>query len=82
MTLPTENPTAFSVGRTDEDGDVGRGIAVLDSLLFQDMRWCPNCGGEQIFVPVYEFAGGRVGFCFGCGDERIAGFTRVTTEVA
>lgn len=57
-------------------------LAALDPLLYRDMRWCPNCGGEQIFVPVYEFDGGRVGVCLGCGDERIAGFTRVTGEVA
>jgi hypothetical protein len=82
MTLPTENPTAFFVGENNEGGDVGRGIAVLDSDRYRDMRWCANCGGEQVFVPVYEFEGGRVGVCLGCGDERVARFSRVTTEVA
>jgi hypothetical protein len=70
-------PTSVSV----EDGELGE-FVVLDSQLYQDMRWCANCGGPQIFVPVYEFESGRVGFCFGCGEERIAPFTRLNSEAA
>jgi hypothetical protein len=45
-------------------------------------RWCVNCGGEQTFVPVYEVKAGRVGFCFGCNEEKIVAFTRVNSESA
>jgi hypothetical protein len=49
---------------------------------YQDMRWCINCAGEQLFVVVSEFEGGRIGFCFGCGDERVVPFSRVTSSEA
>jgi hypothetical protein len=48
----------------------------------QEMRHCENCGGPQIFVIAWEFDGGRVGCCLGCGDERIERFTRTTGEAA
>lgn len=54
----------------------------LDPSLHQQMTWCANCGGQQIFLAVYEFDGGRVGCCLGCGEERVVPFSRVTTEVA
>lgn len=57
-------------------------IVALDPLLYQDMRWCPNCGGEQVFVEVYEFDGGRLGICLGCGEERVVLWTRATGEAA
>lgn len=87
MNLPTERFSSHnseSVGGCGDGGlNLGGGtVAVLDSQLYQDMRWCPNCGGAQIFVVVYEFEGGRVGVCLGCGDERIAAFTRTTQEAA
>ncbi len=49
---------------------------------YQDMRWCPNCGGQQIFLPVYECEAGRVGLCMGCGEERLVAFTRANSEAA
>lgn len=55
-------------------------ISVLDPFIHQDMRPCANCGGLQVFVEVYEFEHGRMGFCFGCGDERVLNFTRTTGE--
>jgi hypothetical protein len=55
-------------------------LTALDSAVYRDPKWCANCGGEQTFVEVYEFEGGRVGFCLGCGEERIARFTRVSSE--
>jgi hypothetical protein len=64
-----------------EDGAPG-GISVLDSDVYRDMRWCSKCGGEQIFVMVYEFASGRVGCCLGCGDERVELFTRTVGKAA
>jgi hypothetical protein len=57
-------------------------IALLDSSVYQDMCWCMNCGGERVFLSVYEFEGGRVGCCMGCGEQRIAPFTRTTSEEA
>jgi hypothetical protein len=81
MSLLTDNSAPpWSVSTRGQDGDAPTGIAVLNSDICRNMRWCPNCGGEQIFVEVYEFHGGRVGFCFGCGEERVAPFTRVNSE--
>ena len=81
MNLPTENPTPFSVG--GEDGGVFRGsVAVLDSSIYRDMRWCVGCAGEQVFLEVYEFSGGRVGVCLGCGEEKLIPFTRTNSEAA
>lgn len=58
-------------------------IIVLDSTLYQDMRWCANCGGEKIFVPVFLIEDqGWLGYCLGCGEEKFAAFTRVTQEAA
>jgi hypothetical protein len=57
-------------------------LAPLDAWLYQDMRWCAHCGGEQVFLPVFEFEGGRVGLCLGCGDERVIWFTRTTAGEA
>lgn len=80
--LPTENSVLLrSVGKEEEEGGShfeGSGIAVLDSDKYRDMRWCANCAGEQVFVEVYEFEGGRVGVCLGCGEERVVLFTRVS----
>jgi len=53
-------------------------VAALDPFLYQEMRWCVRCGGEQIFVPVFETDFGRVGVCLGCGEERVQRFTRET----
>ena len=81
--LPTEPIPipSTSVGREDGGGG-GEGIApavldVLDQDVYRDMRWCPNCAGEKVFVEVYEFESGRVGVCLGCGEERVVRFTRM-----
>ena len=57
-------------------------VSLVDSTIYQDMLWCSNCGGTRIFLIDYEFDGGRVGCCLGCGDRRVAWFTRVTAEAA
>jgi hypothetical protein len=57
-------------------------VDVIDSAIYQDKSWCSKCGGPQTFVAIYEFDGGRVGCCLGCGDERVVPFTRTTTEAA
>ena len=54
---------------------------VLDPWV-QEMDWCEQCGGEQIVVFAWEFEGGRVGCCLGCGRERVQQFTRTTTTEA
>ena len=62
MSLLTPN----SVSR-NEEGGVSRGeSAVLDPWV-QQMQDCPRCGGPQIVVFAWEFEGGRVGCCLGCG---------------
>ena len=87
---PTEPPSfpTHSVGL--EDGDhqsFGERVAVLEvpklnfsalnADVYRDMRWCPDCGGNQVFVEVFEFEGGRVGVCLGCGEERVVRFSRM-----
>jgi hypothetical protein len=78
MSLLTESSTIPTSGGAAS----GRGIAALDLDLHRDMRWCANCGGEQVFLEVYEFEEGRVGVCLGCGEERIVRFTRTNSEAA
>lgn len=77
LTLLTETSSPL-VGLGD--GQAYEGVAVLDSEKCRDMRWCVNCEGEQVFVEVYEFESGRVGFCSGCGEERVVLFTRASSE--
>jgi hypothetical protein len=81
MTLLTEAPmrTPHSVGN---EGGEERGFAVLDSDVFRDQRWCANCYRLETFVEVYEFEGGRLGYCLGCGEERVVPFTRTNSEAA
>ncbi len=77
MTSPTE-PIAPQATVGDERGDaLGRG-ASLDPFLYQERRFCANCGGERVFVPVFECAIGRVGYCLGCEEQRVIRFTRAT----
>lgn len=57
-------------------------ITVLDQNVHQDMRWCSNCGGEQVFIELYEFAGGRVVVCVGCEQQKVVPFTRTVGEAA
>ena len=54
----------------------------LEPMLYQRSTWCPNCGGLQTFVEVFEIESGRVGFCMGCGDEKFVAFTHATAEAA
>jgi hypothetical protein len=57
------------------------GVASLDPFLYQRMRWCTRCGGQQNFVDVFECEAGRLGCCLGCGEERVIPWSRAT-EVA
>jgi hypothetical protein len=78
---PYSPPSALPAG--EPDGDIPGGVvpARLDSSIYQDQRWCANCGGARIFVDVYETDFGRVRICLGCGEENVVRFSR-TTEAA
>ena len=39
MSLPTPNPVGLEGGEGTE-----RAVAVLDPFIYQDTRWCANCG--------------------------------------
>ena len=68
--LPAEvlspSPPPSSVGV--RNGDLRWDFAVLDSWVHQDMRWCKNCAGEKLFVPVDRFPCGWRGYCLGCEE--------------
>jgi hypothetical protein len=63
-------------------GEMSPPSCVLDPAIHRDMRWCAKCAGPQVFLEVYEFEGGRLVCCQGCGDERVERFTRTTAEAA
>jgi hypothetical protein len=46
------------------------------------MRFCETSGAEQRFIADRVCISGLIGRCTHCGDERIAPFTRVNSEVA
>ena len=64
-----ESPAALDVSALN--------LSALNADVYRDMRWCPDCGGKQVFVEVFEFEGGRVGVCLGCGEERVVRFSRM-----
>lgn len=70
-TEPTPNPTT-TVGA--EGDPLGR--IALDPLVYQEMRWCPDCAGERVFVPILEIDAGRVGICLGCDSRKFIPFSR------
>lgn len=53
-----------------------------DLAIYQDMRFCPRCAGERIFIQVFEVEAGRVGYCVGCGGECFIPFSRTVSEAA
>ena len=63
------------------NGSIGLITPAL-TIPVQYMRFCFKCDSEQIFVAAWECETGLVGCCLGCGDERIAPFTRTTTAGA
>ena len=81
MTLLTEAIASSPHSVGNGGGEETHGFAVL-GLIHQEPRWCANCGGEQTFVPVYEIHIGRVGYCLGCGEERVVPFSRTNSEAA
>jgi hypothetical protein len=81
MTLLTENfPSPIrSVGV--EDGSIPGGVAVLD-IRVEWNEFCNACNRDCTFVAMTRCADGLNAECSGCGDKRIAPFTRMNSEVA
>ena len=79
MSLLTESPHPYSVSLEDGCADcrIPIGVAVLDSDVCRDMRWCAQREEYQEFREFLEGGCGRVGVCLGCGEERIIFFSRV-----
>jgi len=57
-------------------------LPLPDPFLYQERRWCANCGGDQTFVPVDRFPFGWRGYCLGCEDVVYVVDERTTAEVA
>lgn len=82
MTSLTENSGSPPSSVGIEGSGFPVASAALDPFLYQDMRWCADCGGEQLFVPVDRFAGGWRGYCLGCEGTKYVMDTRANSEVA
>lgn len=84
MTFASEFPCERFPTSDAGSGGLKHQVAALDPFLYQEMHSCPNCGGKgpAIFVLVYETEFGRVGYCMGCGEERVQLFSRTTSEAA
>lgn len=87
MTLPAGlELQSHGEGSVGVEGGPARGSAALDfsldSLRYQDMRWCVNCGGQILFVPVDRFPGGWRGYCLGCEEVGYVMDTRANSEAA
>jgi hypothetical protein len=83
MTLPAEyslrlHSTGAGGSMEGEEGSLAA-LGLLDTDVYRDMRWCARCAGPQVFVEVYECEAGRVGFCFGCAEERLVPYSRVNS---
>ena len=65
MTLqPTEPPRALPHSVRAESGDAcgaRSSVAALDPFVYRYMRWCVNCGGEQLLVSHASVPGGAPG---------------------
>jgi hypothetical protein len=83
MTLPANNPLHSRLvgagGSTAGEDYPFAALGLLDTDVYRDMRWCSRCAGPQVFVEVYECEAGRVGFCFGCAEERLVPYSRVNS---
>lgn len=55
-------------------------VAKLEPIVEWD-RFCRNCDKVVRFVADRVCVSGLIGECIGCGDERIAPFTRMNSEV-
>ena len=89
MNLLTENPdtplsrSLVGGGGGAEHSDLAvLETPVLDPWLYQENRYCERCGGWETVIFAWEFAGGRLGCCLGCGRPVPEPFTRVNSEAA
>jgi hypothetical protein len=69
--------------------ECGEERVVSDSALFPVLdrpiewdRFCLKCQAQVLFVATRFCANGLIGKCSGCGDERVAPFTRTNSEAA
>lgn len=73
--------TAAGGGDGEIEGETGtQPLAVPDPFVYQRMRWCASCGGEQTFVPVDRFPHGWRGYCLGCEEVVYVVDERTTSE--
>lgn len=68
--IPSQNPQPAGVegGVSGEKQSAALDLPLPDPFLYQERRWCANCGGDQTFVPVDRFPFGWRGYCLGCED--------------
>lgn len=76
-TASTEGGCVLTPG---QERGTASGLAALDPFPYQDMRWCANCGGPQMFIPVDRFIGGWRGYCLGCEQEKFVMDERTNAE--
>lgn len=62
-------------------GSGGGAVVAVDSDIYQDPRWCPNCAGRKTFIEVFRFDTRRLICCQGCGEEWIVQYDRTNSEV-
>ncbi len=77
-------PSSPTTPAGPESGDshlTSPAVAALDEFV-EFSRFCLKCDSEQIFRAGWECDAGLIGCCLGCGDERIAPWTRTCVEVA
>ncbi len=53
-----------------------------EPFVYQETRWCANCGGPQLVISIYEIEDGRLALCVGCERGVFLPFTRSTSEAA
>jgi hypothetical protein len=80
MTLLTERFPAAQPQSVSAGGTMTAGVAPLDPFVYRDPVWCEVCQCAEEFRIMGECWAGRIGFCLGCGEERLVRFTR--TEAA
>ena len=52
------------------------------SVRVEFNEYCAICESVQLFVFGWESAEGLIGCCLGCGDPKLAPWTRTTGEAA
>jgi hypothetical protein len=72
--VPSASPLVAD-GKGDE-GEPRAVLALLDTDVYRDPRWCEHCESLEEFVEFAECGIGRGGFCRRCGKERVIRFSR------